>query len=47
MPSDPLVALANNLPLAPRYHDHGLTGNCSDPRDCHLKPDLLLATCLT
>lgn len=37
-----LVSLANDVPLEPRHHDHGLTGNWSDHRDCHLKPDLLL-----
>ncbi|MDH6186575.1 type II toxin-antitoxin system YafQ family toxin [Polaromonas sp. CG_23.6] len=37
-----LVALANDVPLEQRHHDHGLTGNWSDHRDCHLKPDLVL-----
>ena len=37
-----LLALANDVPLEPRHHDHGLTGNWSDHRDCHLKPDLVL-----
>ncbi len=28
--------------LPPHYKDHALTGNWSDYRDCHLKPDLVL-----
>ena len=35
-------ALANNQPLEQRHHDHALTGNWKDHRDCHVKPDLLL-----
>ena len=35
-------ALANDRPLEPRHHDHALSGNWGDFRDCHLKPDLLL-----
>ena len=34
--------LANDQPLQPRYRDHALTGNWSDHRDCHVKPDLVL-----
>ena len=34
--------LANDQPLDPRYHDHALSGEWSDHRDCHLKPDLVL-----
>ncbi|MBG6078021.1 type II toxin-antitoxin system YafQ family toxin [Polaromonas sp. CG_9.11] len=37
-----LVALANDVPMEPCHHDHGLSGNWSDHRDCHLKPDLVL-----
>lgn len=37
-----LAALATDTPLDPRYRDHGLTGNWSGFRDCHLKPDLVL-----
>jgi len=37
-----LEALANDLPLDQRHHDHGLTGNWKDFRDCHIKPDLVL-----
>ncbi len=35
-------ALANDEPLEPRHHDHALSGEWADFRDCHLKPDLLL-----
>ncbi|MGV8893307.1 MAG: type II toxin-antitoxin system YafQ family toxin [Burkholderiaceae bacterium] len=35
-------ALAQDEPLAERYRDHTLTGEWSDHRDCHIKPDLLL-----
>jgi mRNA interferase YafQ len=28
--------------LAEKYVDHGLTGNWSNYRDCHVKPDLVL-----
>jgi mRNA interferase YafQ len=34
--------LAEDLPLAERHHDHGLSGNWKGHRECHLKPDLLL-----
>jgi mRNA interferase YafQ len=37
-----LEALVNDLPLAPRHHDHALSGDWKDHRDCHIKPDLLL-----
>lgn len=37
-----LEALANDRPLEPRRHDHALSGEWRDYRDCHLKPDLLL-----
>ena len=37
-----LVALANDQPLDPRYHDHALSGEWKDFRDCHVKPDLVL-----
>jgi mRNA interferase YafQ len=29
-------------PLAARLRDHALTGQWSDHRDCHIKPDLVL-----
>jgi len=34
--------LSQDLPLAHHYRDHPLTGQWSDFRDCHLKPDLVL-----
>ena len=34
--------LMSDTPLPPYYKDHALTGNWSDYRDCHLKPDLVL-----
>ena len=35
-------ALASDQPPEPRHHDHALSGNWVDFRDCHVKPDLLL-----
>lgn len=35
-------ALATDQSLAARYHDHALTGDWKDHRDCHVKPDLVL-----
>ena len=37
-----LVALADDKPLEPRYHDHALSGDWKDHRDCHVKPNLVL-----
>ncbi|WP_419940500.1 type II toxin-antitoxin system YafQ family toxin [Candidatus Palauibacter sp.] len=34
--------LANDRPLEPRHHDHALSGEWGDFRDCHPTPDLLL-----
>jgi mRNA interferase YafQ len=34
--------LARNQPLENRYHDHPLSGNWKDHRNCHIKPDLVL-----
>lgn len=34
--------LANDDVLLPKYKDHALTGNWSDHRDCHIKPNLVL-----
>lgn len=43
---DDLVAVLDRLvaddPLPPRHRDHPLTGQWSDHRDCHIKPDLVL-----
>ena len=35
-------ALGNDQPLADKHHDHALTGDWKDHRDCHIKPDLVL-----
>jgi mRNA interferase YafQ len=37
-----VTSLANDESLLPKYKDHPLTGNWSDHRDCHIKPDLVL-----
>jgi len=37
-----LKLLIGNKPLAKKYKDHALTGDWSDHRDCHVKPDLVL-----
>ena len=37
-----LSLLANDEALEFRHRDHALTGNWSDHRDCHVKPDLVL-----
>ena len=37
-----LKILVSDVPLAVRYHDHALTGEWKDSRDCHIKPDLVL-----
>lgn len=34
--------LAADEPLPRRNFDHGLTGEWSDHRDCHIRPDLVL-----
>jgi mRNA interferase YafQ len=34
--------LARDEPLEARLRDHALTGNYSDHRDCHIKPDFVL-----
>ena len=34
--------LAGDATLPRRYFDHGLSGEWSDHRDCHIKPDLIL-----
>ena len=34
--------LAADAPLPDRFHDHPLTGEYTNHRECHLKPDLLL-----
>lgn len=37
-----ITALANDLPLAEKHHDHALIGDWKDHRNCHVKPDLVL-----
>jgi mRNA interferase YafQ len=40
---EPLILhLQTDHPLEPRYRDHALTGEWSDFRDCHIRPDLVL-----
>lgn len=37
-----LEALVSDTQLEPRHHDHPLSGDWKDHRDCHVKPDLVL-----
>ncbi|MBR1375077.1 MAG: type II toxin-antitoxin system YafQ family toxin [Cardiobacteriaceae bacterium] len=37
-----IYCLINGLQLEQKYHDHQLTGNLKNFRECHIKPDLLL-----
>ena len=37
-----ITALANDQPLAEKHHDHMLSFDWKDHRDCHVKPDLIL-----
>ncbi|NEX15965.1 MAG: type II toxin-antitoxin system mRNA interferase toxin, RelE/StbE family [Halochromatium sp.] len=37
-----LATLAADEVLPDRYRDHALTGDWSDHRDCHVKPDPIL-----
>jgi mRNA interferase YafQ len=37
-----LSDLTAHKTLAPKYRDHRLTGNWTDHRDCHVRPDLVL-----
>ena len=39
---DVLNRLAADEPLPRRHFDHALTGEWSDHRDCHIRPDLVL-----
>ncbi len=34
--------LANDQPLAERFHDHALSNNWQGFRDCHIRPELIL-----
>lgn len=40
--SDVVLLLAEDKSLLEKHRDHGLSGEWSDHRECHLKPDLLL-----
>jgi mRNA interferase YafQ len=40
--SDVVSLLAEDEPLSAKNHDHTLSGEWGDHRECHLKPDLLL-----
>lgn len=44
---DVLHALINGLSVPEKYKDHALQGNLRQYRECHLKPDLLLAYQIT
>lgn len=37
-----VTALIKDKPLAPAQHDHALSGQWADHRDCHIKPGLVL-----
>jgi mRNA interferase YafQ len=37
-----LQYLQNDLSMPNQYHDHSLSGQWKDYRDCHIKPDLVL-----
>ncbi len=40
---DVLHALVKDLPVPEKYKDHALKGDLKQYRECHLRPDLLLA----
>jgi addiction module RelE/StbE family toxin len=42
---DIVSQLAADAPLPRRAFDHPLSGEWSDHRDCHIKPDLILIYC--
>lgn len=39
---DAINRLADDQPLPERFHDHALSGEWKDHRDCHIRPDLVL-----
>jgi mRNA interferase YafQ len=39
---DVISQLLDKLPLPHKYHDHWLTGNYAQRRECHIEPDWLL-----
>jgi mRNA interferase YafQ len=40
--SEAFKLLAADSSLPERHHDHPLTGDWKDHRDCHIKPDLVV-----
>jgi len=40
--TDAVSLLVVDSPLLERQHDHALSGEWRDHRDCHLRPDLVL-----
>lgn len=42
MLQETLGFLVKDAALPARYHDHALTGEWADHRDCHIKPDMVL-----
>ena len=41
-----VTRLANQETLEPQFHDHALTGDYRDFRECHIKPNWLLVYCI-
>ena len=39
---DIIIMLANGVPLLQKHHDHALSGNYKDFRECHIEPDWVL-----
>ena len=37
-----IFMLANGTSLLPKHHDHALSGDYKDFRECHIEPDWLL-----
>lgn len=37
-----VLQLCAGVPLAPKHHDHSLSGNWRGRRECHINPDWLL-----
>ena len=40
--TETLNLLASRKPMPKRYHDHQLSGDLKDFRECHIEPDWLL-----
>jgi len=40
--TDTLKLLASRAPMPERYHDHQLSGDMKDFRECHIEPNWLL-----